>query len=108
MTPVSAANATPMVTLKDGTQVQEMVYGTTMLNLKVIAKKPLVLAELFIKCKNPDYQFLGYLEDSEGMLKTYSFIDHRGKVHDTVKNIVLNATQKRGEFVELVDPRLKV
>jgi hypothetical protein len=57
--------------------------------------------ELVMKCREPGYQLS---KVDEGALKDLAFIPESGRIHDTIRNIVLSATEGEGLSLRIVSP----
>jgi hypothetical protein len=79
-----------MVTLKNGSEVPQVVVEATMRNLELLMKKNrLAFDELVQKCKNPNHEMFmfGSVKKNIEELELMS----SGTVHDVVRDIVLSA-----------------
>ena len=84
------------VKLKNGTTELDGLVAGTMLSLKSLFDTGLdglvAVYELNEKCKNPEHKiFSGYQTE---LLQRKSLLDSDGKVHQSIKNIVLSAVQE--------------
>lgn len=98
--------STPMVTLKDGSQVTQVAYGTVSMSLqRVVEESDVALYDLVEKCKDASYNLpVSPFGDSKALLTKLDLIDQRGKVHDDVQKIVLNSIEGSGYDLKLVSP----
>lgn len=97
-----------MVTLRDGSQVQQTTLDSVIKNLEEIAESNAVITldDLVGKCKSAEYKFLVKLPhcDSETILKRRNLIDQKNGVDESVKKIVLNSIVGSGYSIKIVDP----
>lgn len=90
------------VRLKNGTNEVVKLVKMTMFNLReMMNSEPMVILELVEKCRYDAYIFWG---DFEQRLKDRSLILPNGRVHQSIKNVVLSAFEGEGMDIVLVDP----
>jgi len=108
--PLAVSREPIVVTLKDGTRIDNSVCRTTIVALKVLEKKHLfAFFDLVEKCRDNHFKFSAHqIEDSKKILIEYGFLDKSDKVHEAVKSIVLNAVEEDQVSIKLGDPRLRV
>ncbi len=94
-----------VVTLKNGMQeVKQLVAVTTMSLRGLMAQKPIVFYELVQLCRNGDHRLFGRSGDD---LKALSLVSQHGDqwhVHDSIRNIVLSASEGEGMDLKFVNP----
>lgn len=95
-----------MATLRDGSQVPQVVVVTTSTNLRAATEENYVaLFDLVEKCKDASYQFVvNPFGASKAILKKWALIDGSEKVHEDVRKIVLNSIEGEGLSLKLVNP----
>ena len=95
-----------MVTLKDGSEVPQLALIATTTNLEeVIRQNPFAFFDLVEKCKDANYKFtrsLGW--DTTELLKDLALLDKDERVHDIVKQIVLNSVEGEEGSLRLANP----
>lgn len=83
-----------IVKLKNGTEEALILVAGTMMTLETFMKEqPSVLDQLLKVCENPEHKPIG---DIGEVLEYWSMIQADGKVHDSVRNIVLSAVRRDG------------
>jgi hypothetical protein len=88
--------------LKNGSVEVVSLITVTMIALDNLLKgNPMVLYELNEKCKNSEHKIFGQMEP---ILKDLYLIDADGKVHSSIKNIVLSAIVGEGVLLALISP----
>jgi hypothetical protein len=95
-----------MATLRDGSKVAGSALHTVTRNIESVRQKNfLAFFDLVEKCKNPSYRFVvNPFADSKAILRKYGLIDENDRVHDDVRNIVINSIQGDGLSIELISP----
>ena len=90
------------ITLKNGSEVTEPQVIATMALLKILFKKnPRAFRELVMKCRDPEHK----LVDNTGeVLSDRSLIQTDGRVHNSIRDIVLSATEGEGLEMTLGSP----
>lgn len=89
--------------LKNGSEEVESLVTVTMIALKsLLNTNPMVLYELNEKCKNSERKFFN--QAMELALRDLALIGVDGKVHNSIKNIVLSAIIGEGISLALVSP----
>lgn len=77
------------VTLKNGSQEAEAVVRATMLHLlRLFDEDPTLAYEFVMITRDPNYALWN---DAGEQLKRLHLLDQHGKVHDSVRNIVLSS-----------------
>jgi hypothetical protein len=61
----------------------------------------LALFDLASKCRNRDYQFFG---NNEALLVERGLVQPGGRIHDSVRNVVLASVEGEGMEMRLVNP----
>lgn len=99
------AGATSIVTLKNGAQEPEQVVTATMLSLKGLMRSGvegiLAVYELCEKCHDSSHVFSRTTGET---LKRYSLVDASGRIHDSVRHVVLSAVVGEGLELHLESP----
>lgn len=103
MSMLLVASASPMVILRDGSEVPKMELLFAMTAMRRLAKDKIeVVGHLFSRCKDPSYS---YAPMSIKELQKYDLIDKDAKASDTVQKVVLNAVVVDGLKITIIDPR---
>lgn len=90
------------VTLRTGTEALDVLVRTTLLALgKVLETDPVAFLELVSLCRDPEHEMWG---NSEEVLLGFHLMDGPGHVHQSVREIVLAATEGEGRYLHLVNP----
>lgn len=94
-----------VVRLRNGSEEHAsavMAYGLTLEKLAV--ENPVALYELWELCKDPTHKVWG--SDTLGLLQRLSLVQGDGRVHDTLRNIVLSSLRSSdgGLDFALVNP----
>ena len=85
------------VKLKNGTIEAEGLVSVMMFSLRnLLQESPITFYELVMKCRDRDHQFWS---DTLKSLQDLHLIQQDGKVHDSIRNIVLSAVE--GEMSEM-------
>ena len=93
-----------MLTLKNGAEEPKpLVLSVTMSLQKIFEDNPIVAYELVTMCREAGHKFFG---DSEEVLKAWGLVQPDGKVHESIRNIVLSAVQGDGLNMVLGSPTL--
>jgi hypothetical protein len=86
-----------IVALKNGTQEPEVLVVTTMMNLDLLMESdPLAVYEMTMLCRDENHRLWGGYAST---LARFGLLQPDGKVHSSIKNIVLSAVQ--GEDLEM-------
>ena len=86
-----------LVTLKNGSEVTEPQVIATMASLNnLIMKNPSAFHELVMKCRDHEHKLLG---NTGEVLSDLRLIQPDGRVHESIQDIVLSATE--GEGIEM-------
>ena len=90
------------VILKNGAEETKPLVVVMMGKLETLMKEtPLVFYDLVMLCRDSTYQpFGGAGED----LKTLGFVNSDGSVHQSIRNVVLSATNSDGMEMTLGSP----
>lgn len=92
----------PTVILKNGATEAEPLVNTIMYALKCLFdEKPVAFLELVTKCRDGSHQWFG---SAEQICKDYTLIPSDGRIHDSIKNIVLSAIEGEGLGMVLGSP----
>lgn len=90
------------VWLKNGTEeVKALVILTTGILQDLMQENPIVLYELTMICRDLKHVLFG---DTSKELQKLSLLQSDGRVHDSVRNIVLSAVVDDGLDMHLVNP----
>jgi hypothetical protein len=102
------SNPFEAVTLRTGIQEARILVNGTKMSLSELARKGpngmLAVYDLAAKCRDPKYEFFG---NAEKILQEAGLVQKDGRIHDSIKNIVLAATDVDGIDFTLVDPLKK-
>lgn len=91
-----------VVTLKNGTTEAKALVNATMLVLRDLAESdPLLLYELTMLCRDSSHQLWG---SAGAKLKDRKLIEADGRVHQSIRNIVLSAVTGDGFDMCLTSP----
>lgn len=91
------------VQLKNGTTELKGAVNTTYFTLRELSKtSPLAVYELMELCNNRDHKI--FSDRLEQDLLTFGLIQQGGRVHPTIKNVVLSAVVRDGFDISLVSP----
>jgi hypothetical protein len=91
-----------MLKLKNGSEEAEPLVRVTMFSLKQLFEtKPIVAYELRELCKNSAHKLFGNSGDD---LKALSLVQSDGRVHDSIRNIVLSAFDGEGLAMCMISP----
>lgn len=89
--------------LKNGSEEVASLVTVTMMALDGLMKgNPMVLYELNEICKNSKHEIFG--NRIEPILRDLKLMDENGKIHTSIKNIVLSAIAGEGLGLVLVNP----
>lgn len=90
------------VTLKNGSEEANVLVTVTMMSLRRLMKeKPIIFYELVMKCRDSNHQFFG--KDCQD-LERLNLVQPDGRVHDSIRNIVLSAAIGDGLEMRLGSP----
>ena len=90
--------------LKNGSEECEPVVKVTMLSIQQLMKGlpgAIDAYELVEKCKDPSHKMFG---DSEKHLIDVGLMEGPGRIHDSIKNIVLSSALGEGLELRFGDP----
>lgn len=88
--------------LKNGAEEMRVLVGATMLSLKsLLADDPMAFYDLVELCKDPDYTVFG---DNIDVLKAVALVGNDGKIHGSIKNIIVSAVTGEGLDMVLGSP----
>jgi len=91
-----------LIRLKNGSEEADVLVYSAMGSLKVLADdQPNALYELVMKCRDNNHVFFG---DTGNILKERHLIEPDGRVHDSLRNIVLSAVVGDGLEMCLQSP----
>lgn len=86
-----------VVRLKNGAEeLRTLVAGITLSLRDLMETDPIALYELRELCRDRDHELLG---DTKKTLQDLSLVDSGGRVHKSIRNVVLSAIQ--GEMLEM-------
>ena len=90
------------LTLKNGTVEARVVVTSTMMNLEaLLTENPIAFYELVQVCRNPEHRIFSQVQvkslEELGLLSS-------GKVHNSIKNVVLSAVEGNGLDMTLGNP----
>lgn len=89
-------------TLKNGAVEVKPLVAITMLRLKALWKNtPMLFFELIMRARNPDHAWFGLTESD---LKKEGLIEPDGTFCDSIRNIILSATEGEGMDITLGSP----
>ena len=90
------------VSLKDGSQVVNVVVTGTMMHLQTLQHEyPVVFYELVMKARDPEYQLFG---NSQQTLADRGLIESNGSMHTDIRTIIRNAVVGEGFAMALRSP----
>ena len=90
------------VVLKNGAEEAQPVVTVAMMSLnRLIQDNPIAFYEMVQVCRDPNHQPFG---NTALILKDLSLMEESGQVHDSLRNIVLSATEGDGLDLTLVSP----
>jgi hypothetical protein len=90
------------VTLKNGSEEVQPLVTATMLSLRsLVQDKPIVFYELVMKCRDRNHRFFG---SSGQTLTDLGLVEADGGIHESIRNIVLSATEGEGLEMTLGSP----
>ena len=89
------------VRLRNGTDESEPLVRVLMMSLRSLLGNPLALYELAELAKDRNHEVWG---DLDKPLKDLGLISPDGDMHDSVRNVVLSATEGEGAELHLVSP----
>ncbi len=88
--------------LKNGAEEgRRIVYAMTRILDKLMADYPVALYELIALCRDPEHELFG---NASEVLRGWNLINDVRQVHDSIRNIVLSATEGEGFDLHLVSP----
>lgn len=88
--------------LRNGAEEAEPLVKVTMLSLqRLFQEKPIVAYELRELCKNPQHQLFG---NAGNDLKALNLVQEDGRIHDSIRNIVLSAFEGEGLGMTMISP----
>ena len=91
-----------VIKLKNGSTELEPLIQATMLNINTLVEKdPLAIIDLVLKARDNSYQFFG---DAEATLQRMGLIQKGGRIHQSIKNIVLSAAEGEGLDISIGNP----
>ncbi len=91
--------------LRNGSEEAPPLVSVTMVSLeRLFQEKPIVAYELRELCKNPAHKLFGKAGDD---LKALNLVQPDGRVHDSIRNIVLSAFEGEGLEMHMVSPVAK-
>ena len=89
--------------LRNGSEEATALVTVTMMSLKrLFEEKPIVVYELTMKCRDSSHEFFG---ESESDLQELALVDSDGRIHGSIKNIILSAVQGEGLDMTLGSPK---
>lgn len=95
-----------LVLLKNGTQESEIAVRVVMISLRGLLRGDLLemsaLYDLIMLCRNQDHKFCD--DRIKQLLASRSLLQSNGRVHDTIRNVVLSAATVDGFDIRLSDP----
>lgn len=99
-------SSSPIVTLRDGSEVPQPVLFSTIWSLREAMKvNSLAFHDLVQKCKDPNYRFESSpFGNSKPILQQFALIDKDERIHDVVKTIILNSVQGEGLLIRFIHP----
>lgn len=91
-----------MMKLKNGTEEAKPVVAITQMSIREVWQdNPLAIYDLHSKCQDPDYEFFG---DNGEILKRLNLVQSDGRIHQSIKNVVLSMVEGEGMDMTLVSP----
>jgi hypothetical protein len=95
-------NAVKTVVLKNGAEEVESLVVVCMISLRTLSREaPLTLYDLAAKCRDSEYETFGNAEEE---LKQLGLMEDGGRIHDSIRNIVLSAIEGDGLDMHLTSP----
>lgn len=90
------------IILKNGTEEVKSIVTATMMTLENLVEiHPIAAYELNEICKNPGHKLFGNAED---ILNKFGLMDSNGKIHSSIKNVVLSAFEGKELEIHLTNP----
>lgn len=90
------------ITLKNGSVEFQPLVKITMLSLeKLMLDKPILFYELVMKARDSKHVFFGNSADD---LKSLNLIHNDETLHESIRNIIVSATEGDGLDMKLVSP----
>ena len=90
------------VTLKNGSREAKSLVAITMTFLRSLMNDdPIVFYDFVMRCRDFNYQMFVPTEDK---LKNLSLLEHNGKPHNSIKNIVVSAVSSNGLSMKIGNP----
>jgi len=91
-----------MTTLKNGTEEAEPLVTITMMCLRdLMGSDPLAVYELVMLARDRNHELFG---NARQRLEARSLVQHDGRMHDSIRNIVLSAASGDGLDMVLQSP----
>lgn len=85
-----------VVTLRNGAEEVMSVVAATMLNLELLMeRRPIALIDLILLARDPSYEPFG---NNGEYLQSVSLVGADGRMHDSIRNIVLSAAEGEDLF----------
>jgi hypothetical protein len=89
------------VQLAHGEEVVVLVKVTLLSLDHLIKDNPIGFYELVMKCRDPQHSIWG---DQQGKLQELSLVQPDGRVHQSIRNVVLSSVQGDGLEMVLTSP----
>ncbi len=90
------------VILNNGAKEAKPLVDITHLSLRtLITDNPIAFYELVMKCRDNNHELFWKTWE---LLKEMSFLDVNGNIHDSIRNIVLSATEGEWMDMKLINP----
>jgi len=90
------------VRLRNGAEEAKPLVAVIIMSLeRLMNERPLALYDLVMKCRDRAYELFGTNGD---YLKDLNLVDQDGSIHESIRNVVLSATDGEGMDMVLRSP----
>ena len=91
-----------VVRLRNGAEEAELLVVATMLHLeRLYVAEPLAFFDAIMVARDPSYRTFG---DVGATLRRLALLDQAGRMHGSIRNVLLSAAEGDGMDMRLVDP----
>ena len=91
-----------VIKLKNGSEEALTLVTTISLSIReLLNNKPMALYDMVMKCRDDSYSIFG---NNTNTLKNLALLGEDGKVHNSIKNIVLSSIEGEGLDMKFVYP----
>jgi hypothetical protein len=95
-----------IVKLKNGAEEAEPIVTVVMMRLQSMMESgdlvdAMLVYDLVMKCRDDSYRFFG---ENETKLKNMALVEHDGRVHDSIRNVILSSVVGDGLEMRIESP----